>query len=179
TTISGTRCRPITAPNQARIAGRGRCKCTTTRSTRRYLTAAHSNAQARASGMTTRSADARRITTCTRRWRFTGKVNEATWGFANGDNLWDMNDTDGQGHFVEGQPGFVFDSGTTTSGTTVSGAYATVSDTNKNWAVNQWRGFIIKHLRTGYGGLIHSNTANSITWAYNGSWPNPDRFNAG
>jgi hypothetical protein len=103
----------------------------------------------------------------------------ATWGFANGDNPWDMNDTDGQGHFVEGQPGFVFDSGTTTSGTTVSGAYATVSDTNKNWAVNQWRGFIIKHLRTGYGGLIQSNTANSITWAYNGSWPNPDRFNAG
>jgi hypothetical protein len=34
-------------------------------------------------------------------------------------------------------------------------------------------------LRTGYGGLIQSNTANSITWAYNGSWPNPDTFNAG
>lgn len=93
-----------------------------------------------------------------------------TWGWATGDRLWDANDTDGQGNFVEGQPSYLHDNGTTTSGTTIQGALATFTDSTKDWAPNRWQGFMVKNLVTGYAGLIQSNTANKITWAYNGAF---------
>jgi hypothetical protein len=110
------------------------------------------------------------------------------WGIADGTSVWDANDTDGQGHFVEGQPPFVFFSGTVSAQTFV-GAQATIEVSgNPGWSPNQWVGYSIKNDQPKnppsggqLGSYIISNDANHITYSYYA--PNDTRahltFNAG
>src|SRR4029077_3973273 len=37
------------------------------------------------------------------------------WGIADGTSVWDVNDTEGNGTYVEGHPPYLFDSGTDSS----------------------------------------------------------------
>ena len=96
------------------------------------------------------------------------------WGIADGTSIWDVNDTEGNGTYVEGHPPFLFASGSATSETTFSREQATFSDSTKNWTPNQWAGYSIKATNTnsicyGLGSYIISNTSNTITYrSYNG-----------
>jgi hypothetical protein len=81
-----------------------------------------------------------------------------------------VNDTEGNGTYVEGHPPFLFASGSATSGTTISGE-ATFSDSTKNWTPNQWIGYSIKNTdpaSASYrrGSYIIGNGAHSISYAY-------------
>jgi hypothetical protein len=94
------------------------------------------------------------------------------WGQADGTSVWDRNDTDGNGHYVEGQPPYLFQSGTASSGTQGSGT-VTMTDTSKNWTTNQWIGYSIKNTNSGspsytQGSFIISNTATTIVYSYGG-----------
>ena len=93
------------------------------------------------------------------------------WGYADGTSAFDQNDTDGNGHYVEGKPPHLFDSGTASSGTTIVGAHATFTDSTKNWTPNQWAGYSVKNTNPaapshGIGSYIISNTAHTITYWY-------------
>jgi hypothetical protein len=85
-----------------------------------------------------------------------------------------VNDTEGNGTYVEGHPPFLFASGSATSGTTISREQATFSDSTKNWTPNQWIGYSIKNTnpasasygRHGRGSYIIGNDAHSISYAY-------------
>jgi hypothetical protein len=88
--------------------------------------------------------------------------------FADGSNSWDANDTDGAGHHVDGQPPFLFDSGTSSSGTQSIGS-ATMTDTTKSWTTNQWAGFSVRNTTLLEGSFIISNTSNTITYFYSGT----------
>jgi hypothetical protein len=93
------------------------------------------------------------------------------WGIADGTSPWDVNDTEGNGTYVEGHPPFLFASGSATSGTTISGEQATFSDSTKNWTPNQWIGYSIKNTDPasasyGRGSYIISNDAHSISYAH-------------
>jgi hypothetical protein len=83
------------------------------------------------------------------------------WGGASGDNVWDANDTEGNGTQVEGHPPFLYESGTVSSGTTT-----TLTDTTKNWTANQWAGFIAKRVSDNGIMFIISNTNNTLTGMY-------------
>jgi hypothetical protein len=108
------------------------------------------------------------------------------WGIADGTSVWDANDTEGNGTFVEGHSPFLFASGTVAvasvppdenkanvgkgQGTSVGPCVFTASG-NPNWATDQWAGYSIKNprLAKGYGSFIVSNTSNTITYfRYNG-----------
>jgi len=98
------------------------------------------------------------------------------WGLADGTSIWDANDTDGNGHFVEGQPAFLFDSGTATQ----SKQEGSVTDSSKTWTTDQWKGFSIHKPNTSsaYGAYVTGNSAHSIHY-YTGT---PDAhliFNSG
>ena len=82
------------------------------------------------------------------------------WGLADGTSVWDANDTDGNGHFVEGQPPFLFDSGTATR----SEQEGSVTDSSKTWTTDQWKGFSIHKPNTSsaYGAYITGNSAHTI-----------------
>jgi len=82
------------------------------------------------------------------------------WGLADGTSVWDANDTDGNGHFVEGQPPFLFDSGTATQ----SEQEGSVTDSSKTWTTDQWKGFSIHKPNTSsaYGAYITGNSAHTI-----------------
>jgi hypothetical protein len=96
------------------------------------------------------------------------------WGIADGTSVWDANDTDGQGHFVEGQPSFVFFSGTAAAPSTISGSQGTIEVSgNPGWSPNQWIGYSIKNDQPKnppsggqLGSYIISNDANHITYNY-------------
>ena len=104
-------------------------------------------------------------------YRETAARPDPVWGIADGTSPWDMNDTEGNGTYVEGHPPFLFASGSATSGTTVSGEQATFSDSTKNWTPNQWIGYSVRNTDRasgsyGRGSYIISNGAHSITYAY-------------
>jgi hypothetical protein len=108
------------------------------------------------------------------------------WGIADGTSVWDQNDTEGNGTYIEGRPPYLFDSGAATSGTTINGSQGTFTDSTKNWAPNRWAGYSIKSTSPGspsytLGSYIISNTTNTITFYY---YPGRDTrahliFNAG
>jgi hypothetical protein len=85
---------------------------------------------------------------------------EPIWGLADGTSIWDANDTDGNGDFVEGQPPFLFDSGTATQ----SEQEGSVTDETKTWTTDQWKGFSIHKPNTSsaYGAYITGNSAHTI-----------------
>ncbi len=94
-----------------------------------------------------------------------------TFTVADGTCPWDQNDTEGNGTYVEGHPPFLFDSGSPTSGRTISGSTGTFTDSTKNWTTNQWAGYSIKNTNRSsecylLGSYIISNTSNSITYYY-------------
>jgi hypothetical protein len=97
-----------------------------------------------------------------------------TFTVADGTCPWDQNDTEGNGTHVEGHPPFLFDSGSPTSGTTISGGTGTFTDSTKHWTTNQWAGFSIRDNNPNsasykLGSYIISNTSNSITYSYYGA----------
>jgi hypothetical protein len=108
------------------------------------------------------------------------------WGISDGTSVWDQNDTDGNGHSVEGQPPHLFDSGTATANGRWDGKIGTLIDNTKNWTPNQWVGYSIKNTKPAsasysLGSYIISNTSDTITYCYYGA---PDTrghlvFNAG
>ena len=108
-------------------------------------------------------------------YRQTSAYPHPIWGIADGTSPWDVNDTEGNGTYVEGHPPFLFASGSATTETTFSREQATFSDSTKNWTPNQWAGYSIKATNTnsicyGLGSYIISNTSNTITYAhYTGS----------
>jgi hypothetical protein len=89
------------------------------------------------------------------------------WGIADGTSVWDANDTEGNGTFVEGHAPFLFASGTAATASTPSGfGYVFTASGNPNWTTNQWAGYSIKNprLTRAYGSFIISNTSNTITY---------------
>ena len=93
------------------------------------------------------------------------------WGIADGTSVWDQNDTDGNGHYVEGQPPFVFNSGSVTTATILDHSHGTIRDSTKQWTPNQWAGYSIKSTSPDsvsytLGSFIISNTSNTITYYY-------------
>ena len=108
------------------------------------------------------------------------------WGIADGTSVWDQNDTDGNGHYVEGQPPYLFASGTVTTASVIVGNTGTITDSTKHWTINQWAGYSIKSTSPGspsypLGAYVFSNTSNTITYYYY-AYADADthlRFNAG
>ena len=85
---------------------------------------------------------------------------------ADGSSLWDVNDTEGDGTYVAGNSPHLFDSGTAKTGGRTGGD-GTMTDSSKNWAVNQWVGYSIKQTNPsagcyGKGSYITSNTSTTI-----------------
>jgi hypothetical protein len=68
------------------------------------------------------------------------------WGTADGTSIWDANDTDGRGHFVEGDQPHLFASGAATANSVVNGPTATMTDTGRTWVPHQWKGFSIRNM---------------------------------
>src|SRR6266480_4007929 len=105
-------------------------------------------------------------------FRETSTRGHPVWGIADGTSPWDVNDTEGNGTYVEGHPPYLFASGSATTGTTISGPQATFSDSTKNWTPNQWIRYSVRNTNPAsasyrFGSYIISNNAHSITYAYN------------
>jgi hypothetical protein len=88
------------------------------------------------------------------------------WGIADGTSVWDQNDTEGNGTYVEGHPPYLFDSGTDTSSVNSNGV---IHDSTKNWTPNRWVGYSIKNTNPhsasyNRGSFVISNTSNTITY---------------
>jgi len=104
-------------------------------------------------------------------FRVSGAVSvDSTYGMADGTSSWDVNDTEGNGTYVEGNAPHIFDSGTVNSGTQ-SSLTATLTDSSKNWTPNRWVGYSVKQTNLSAacyskGSYIVSNTSNTITYSY-------------
>src|SRR6266516_77380 len=103
------------------------------------------------------------------------------WVIADGTSVWDANDTEGNGTFVEGHAPYLFESGTATA----SAAEGTLIDTTKNWnkGSNQWKLYSIRNTNPasasyGLASYIIPNTATTIIFA---NWAGDGHliFNAG
>ncbi len=125
-------------------------------------------------------------------------VNRLDWPFrmydgANGNNPWDVNDTKGDstatqdGTNVPGQAAHLFEHGTHTAADNApSHGKAVMTDSTKNWTVDQWAGFEITNTtQTTREGLhpnsrIFSNTRDTITYCPNSSGDgSPKTFKTG
>jgi hypothetical protein len=105
------------------------------------------------------------------------------WGNADGTNPWDVNDTEGNGTYVEGHQPFLFVFGTDTSSVH---SFGVMHDSTKHWTPNQWVGYSIKNTNPNSvvynkGSYITGNTSNTISYVV---YPSTDRgpryeFNAG
>jgi hypothetical protein len=90
------------------------------------------------------------------------------WHCANGTNPWDINDTEGNGTYVEGHPPFLFLSGVDNGSVNSQGV---VHDLTRNWIPNQWVGYSVTNTNPAspayrFGSFIISNTSNTITYQY-------------
>jgi hypothetical protein len=92
------------------------------------------------------------------------------WGISDGTSIWDQNDTEGNGTYVEAHAHtpYVFDSGTHTG---ANGSQGLIVDSSKNWIPNRWAGYSIKNTNPSapaytLGSYIISNTSNTITYYY-------------
>jgi hypothetical protein len=93
------------------------------------------------------------------------------WGIADGTSAWDQNDTEGNGTYIEGHPPYLFDSGSSTTGTIINESKGTFTDSTKSWTPNQWVGYSVKNTNPAsasytLGSCILSNTSNTITYWY-------------
>jgi hypothetical protein len=98
-------------------------------------------------------------------YRTTWVRTDPVWGISDGTSVWDRNDTQGTGTYVEGRPPFLFASGTDRSSVHSQGV---MHDSTKNWATNRWRGYSIRNTNpaVNLGAYIISNTSNTITYWY-------------
>jgi hypothetical protein len=94
------------------------------------------------------------------------------FGGATGFNNWDYNATRADGTHHDGEPGFVFASGTLTS----IPASGQVRDNTKNWTNNQWVGFRFSRNSDGEVATITANTSDTLTLA---AWPSNHNYVAG
>ena len=69
-----------------------------------------------------------------------------SWGFAQGTNPWDQNDTEGDGSFVEGHVPKTFETGTATSDSVRGNKGVTFGDNSKHWKPGQWKGYSITNV---------------------------------
>jgi hypothetical protein len=98
-----------------------------------------------------------------------GVTTDSAYGVASGANVWDLNDTEGNGTYVQGHPPHLFDSGKATTASTKNANQATLTDTSKNWPPNKWVGYSVmqtdpsaaSYKKASY---IISNTATTITY---------------
>jgi hypothetical protein len=100
------------------------------------------------------------------------------WGNADGTNPWDVNDTEGNGTYVEGHQPFLFDSGTDTSSVH---SFGVMHDSTKHWAPNRWVGYSIKNTNRNSvvynkASYITGNTSNTITYVVYGSTDRGPRY---
>jgi hypothetical protein len=116
-------------------------------------------------------------------YRQTPARSRPVWGIADGTSVWDQNDTEGNGTYVEGHSPHLFDSGTDTSSVNSQGV---IHDSTKNWTSNQWVDYSIKNMNRasasyGLGSYIISNTSDTITYYYYSASDTPAHliFNAG
>jgi hypothetical protein len=91
------------------------------------------------------------------------------YGMADGANALDMNDTEGDGTFVEGHTPFLYESGTADGGSST-----TVTDSSKTWTTNQWIGYTVTEANPAAAsyprcGYITGNSAHSITFVSYGT----------
>jgi hypothetical protein len=102
-------------------------------------------------------------------------------GISDGTSIWDANDTDGNGHYVAGNPPHLFASGTVTSPepTPVLGL-GTITDSSKAWTTNRWAGapwsgptgiYSIKSTTPtttshSLGAYCTANTGTTVTYSY-------------
>ena len=92
------------------------------------------------------------------------------WGGATGNNPLDMNDTEGNGTFVQGHAPHLYASGTAASDSTVSGGNGVLTASGSpGWTTNQFVGMMLTNTSQPVGGhpvpcQIMSNTANTITF---------------
>jgi hypothetical protein len=112
------------------------------------------------------------------------------FGGATGDNPWDMNDTEGNGTWVEGQAPHLYGSGTAASDSTTSGGNGVLTSSGSpGWQNDAFKGMMLVNTsQPGKSGgvpcRILSNTSNTITFSsddggYGGNNPPPKRFAAG
>jgi elongation factor P hydroxylase len=100
-------------------------------------------------------------------FRETPARSNTVWGIADGTCIWDQNDTEGNGTYIESHAysPHLFDSGTDTSSVNSQGL---VHDSTKHWTTNQWVGYSVKNtsMSPPLGSYIISNTSNTLTYFY-------------
>jgi hypothetical protein len=108
-------------------------------------------------------------------YRETPARSQPIWGPADGTSLWDQNDTEGNGTWVEGHAPHVFASGAASFPSDISGGTGTIVDssTPTSWTTNQWASYSIKSTSStsasyNVGSFIYGNapTAHSIAYNY-------------
>lgn len=92
-----------------------------------------------------------------------------TWRGAIGTNIWDHNDPATFATLTNNAPDPASWSWTNKNGSSYYALdlskWRMVEDTNASWTVNQWGGYSLINLTTGYGGLIWTNSATKL-WMF-------------
>jgi hypothetical protein len=81
--------------------------------------------------------------------------------------VWDVDDTEGNGTYVEGHPPYLFDSGKASA--TASGG--TLKDATANWTPHQWIGYSVTNMNSAAGAylkgsIITDNTQTTISYIF-------------
>jgi hypothetical protein len=96
-----------------------------------------------------------------------GGIRGGILGSADGKSPWDVNDTEGNGTYVEGHPPHLFASGNATA--TSSGG--TLKDATANWTPHQWIGYSVTNMNSQAGAylkgaVITDNTRTTISYIF-------------
>ena len=88
-------------------------------------------------------------------------------GSADGSSPWDVNDTEGDGRYIEGHPPYVFDSGHASA----SASGGTLVDATANWRPHQWIGYSVTNMNPQAapylkGSVITDNTQTRISYRF-------------
>jgi hypothetical protein len=88
-------------------------------------------------------------------------------GSADGRSAWDMNDTEGNGTYIQGHPPYLFDSGVASA--TASGG--TLKDGTANWTPHRWIGYSVTNMNPAAGpylkgSVITDNTRTTISYMF-------------
>ena len=93
------------------------------------------------------------------------------WGISDGTSVWDQNDTEGNGRYVEGHPSFPSLAELLPVEQPLAETQGTFMDSTRNWTPDQWVGYSVKNTNPNapaytFGSYIMSNTSNTITYYY-------------
>ena len=96
-----------------------------------------------------------------------GGVRGGKLGSADGRSPWDVNDTEGNGTYVQGHPPHLFASGRASA--TSSGG--TLKDATANWTPHQWKGYSVTNMNSEAGAylkgsVITDNTRTTISYIF-------------